>query len=180
MRRVKRIGNFHTLETKARAEETDLLCDQCGNVECSIRGIINRVKINRFNAKLAVIRCESFLPSLDFRDGAGMDSDFNTFRLGGAWATRVGPGNLVNLRSAVDGSILGVAEVIRTHVGPFTGMAAEFGADNHLAIDAAINDRDFDLAKVMRECYGGHRFNVDSTVSVIELRRIHAASEEGA
>jgi hypothetical protein len=173
MKRVKRIDNYYTLETKQRSAETDLLCDMCGNGECSIRMILGRVKINRFNAKLAVTRCEAYIPTLDFRDALGMDSEFNTFRLSGAWASRVAPGTLVNLRKT-DGSHIGVAEVVQTHVGLFTDMDQQFGAGNHMAIYAEVEGEDFSLGKVMRDAYGGHRFHEDSTVSVIELKRIYS------
>lgn len=178
MKRVKKVGNSFTLESAARADETDLLCDQCGNEDCSLRVIINRVRINRFNAKLAVIKCQSFMPILVFRDAAGLGSEFNTFRLSGAWAKRLDPGDIVALHVA-KGQTIGLAEVIAVRAGCFTEMSAEFGADNHLAIDAEVNGLEFDLGKVMAECYGGHRFNTSSTVSVIDLRRTDGVSEEG-
>lgn len=178
MRRIKRINGYFTLEKGGRAEETDQLCDQCGNSECSIRMIVNRVKINRFNAKLAVIRCEAFIPSLDFRDTAGMGSEFNTFRLGAAWAKRVQPGDLVNLRDT-SGNVVGVAEVTAVDYGAFPEMDKLHSVDNHLAIDAELQGKDFCMEKTMTEVYGGHRFNAQSTVSVISLRRIDGTGEEG-
>ncbi len=177
--RVKRMPDgYYTLETKDRAGKNDLLCDQCGVADCSIRMILKRVKINRFNAKLAVIRCQAFMPSLDFREAKGMEDEFNTFRLGGAWADRLAVGQQVNLRST-KGEVIGVAEVIGVHKGPFKQMEREFGADNHLSIDAEVNGQEFSLEKVMTECYGGHRFKVDSPVTVIQMRRVDGDAEEG-
>lgn len=178
MRRVKRFDTYHTLETKDRAALTDSLCDYCGNQECSIRLIMRRIKINRFNAKTAVTRCESYMAIIEFRDPAGLELEFNTFRLGAAWAKRVAPGDVVALKQT-GGEIFGTAEVIVTHVGHFPEMNHKHGVDNHLAIAAEVEGKPFDLAKVLTESYGGHRFNIDSTVSVIELRRNDAVGEEG-
>jgi hypothetical protein len=176
--RVKKVNGYYTLETKDRAEKTELLCDQCGISDCSIRAILNRVKINRYNAKLSITKCQAFLPSLDFRDAKGMEDEFNTFRLGGAWGDRLEAGQMVNLRST-KGEVIGVAEVTGVHKGVFTEMSKRFGADNHLSIDAEVNGQEFNLGKVMTECYGGHRFNVNSIVTVIEMRRVHGAGEKG-
>lgn len=63
--------------------------------------------------------------------------------------------------------------------GAFPDMQRKHGADNHLAIHANVIGEDFYLAKVMRESYGGHRFKEDAVVSVISLRRINGAGEEG-
>lgn len=178
MRRIKRVEDTFTLESKARLEETDQLCDQCGNSECSVRAIMKRLAVNRYNARVSVLSCKSYIPTFDFRDDAGLEGMFNTFRLGGAWAERVAPGTLVNLRRT-DGTHIGEAEVIATHVGLFEEMNAKFGFDNHLAIDAEVRGEEFDLEKVMRECYGGHRFSAGSLVSVIELKRINGVTEKG-
>lgn len=148
-------------------------------MECSVRGILNRIKVNRFNAKLAVTRCESFVAILTFRDAVGMASEFNTFRLSGAWAKRVAPGDVVALQHAA-GDLIGYAKVVETHAGKFRDMEREFGINNHMVIDAEVRGESCDLAKVMTECYGGHRFNPEGTVSVIELRRIDGIGEEGA
>lgn len=171
MQRVKRIDGYYTLENKGGADKLELLCDQCGISECSIRMVLTKLKINRFNAKLAVKRCESFIPRLEFRDNAGMEAEFNTFRLGGAWFTRVAVGQLVNLSNPLNGW-QAVAEVTGVHRGTFAEMARLYGADNHLAIDAELSERDFSLADVMRQCYGPQRFSEQSTVTVIQLRRV--------
>jgi hypothetical protein len=179
MKRVKKQENFFTLETADRALETDLLCDQCGNQECSLRLIINRVRINRFNAKLNVTRCESFVPILTFRDDAGLAGEFNTFRAGAAWVDRVGPGDLVALQSTA-GAFIGYAKVRQSHVGTFEEMDKRFGSDNHLAIDAAVSGKElFSLFDIMIQSYGKNRFSAKSNVSVIELRRLDGNEEEG-
>ena len=177
MKRLKKIENYWTLETSQRSTETELLCDSCGNKDCSLRLIISRVKINRFNAKVAVTRCESFIPVLTFRDAAGTEEEFNTFRLGAAWAKRVDKGDLVALHTT-DGAHIAYAEVVDTHSGPFKAMSDQFGIDNHLSIQAEVAGEVFDLEKIMTACYGGHRFNNQSNVTVIELRRINGVSEE--
>lgn len=169
MRRIKRIEGGYTLETPARASEVDTLCDQCGNMECSIRGIVNRLKVNRFNAVIAITRCASFVPVLQFLDPRGLDGEFNTFRLGGAWARRVQPGDRVALVGKA--AFIAYAKVINTHAGKFTDMDKHYGIDNHLMIDAALSGVDLVLESVMSSIYGKHRFTPASTVSVIELRR---------
>lgn len=178
MKRVKKIGSYYTLETPARAEETDLLCDQCGNLDCSIRLIVQRIKVNRFNARVSITRCESFVPILKFSDTAGLSGEFNTFRLGGAWAKRVSVGDVVLLQNG-QGEAIDYATVCDTHIGSFSDMAHEYGVDNHLAINAEISGTPFDLAQVMTKLYGAHRFSLNSTVSVIELRRRDGVGEEG-
>lgn len=179
MKRVKKHGSYFTLESRKLAESTERLCDQCGNAECSVRAILRRIAVNRYNAKIQVLRCDSFIPQLEFRDPSGCAGEFNTFRLGGAWASRVVPGQLVSLAcNARDWQL--PAEVTYVDVGPFEEMRAKYGVDNHLAIDAEISGKPFDLAKVMRECYGGHRFNESSVVSVIGLKELVAWSSSEA
>lgn len=178
MRRFKMLGDTrYTLETPARAEVRDLLCDQCGRDACSVRMIMKRIWHNRFGADLAVTRCASFVPVLEFRNGAGLDApEFNTFRLGGAWAKRVVNGSIMRLN--YPGGVR-FARVKSVTTGPFSVMSKEFGIDNHLAIEASALGMEIDLEAVMTECYGKHRFNSSSTVAVIEMEGIDGGLEEG-
>lgn len=178
MRRLKLIDGYFTLETKDRALDDERLCDSCGNTGCSIRQILNRLRVNRFNAVPNIKRCESFVPILEFRDHSGCEDAFNTFRLGGAWAKRVVPGTLVSLRnSTANWSLVAVIEGI--HSGPFNKIAPVFAGDNHLAIAAERDGKPFDLEQVMTKLYGGHRFNNRSTVTVLEMRSIDGVRVQG-
>lgn len=172
MRRVKLNGDTFSLEDSKRLEQSDNLCDYCGYKECSLGLIVAKLKVNRFNARTAVLSCKSFIPVITFQDASGMVSDFNTFRLGRAWFSRVAVGVVVQLRKT-DGADIGRATVTAVHGGVFTEMDKEFGIDNHIALQAACDgDAEFSLADVMKAVYGGHRFDPDGQVSVIYLKRI--------
>lgn len=168
---VKRLGSGHfTLLNAELAGKRENLCDQCGAIECTINLILHRLKVNKQNASVEVKTCKSFRPVLDFRDPAGTEFAFNTFRLGMAWSRRVFSNDVVALRGPK--GLYGEAKVLGTHSGPFAAMREQFGDDNHLAIAAAVAEQDFDLESVMRKNYGPNRFSASSNVSVIYLERL--------
>ncbi|QNK01763.1 hypothetical protein [Dyella telluris] len=176
MKRLKRLeSGKYTLERRQVLEQFESLCERCGNVECSIRGILTRLEENKVGAKLGLLECESFLVRIEFRDPAGLHGDFNTFRVGAAWGARVVEGQTVAL-SMAGGEEIGRAVVKQVHTGSFAAMNEKFGVDNHLSIAAAVEGEDLDLEEVMRKNYGPHRFNRETTCTVIYMERIESGA----
>lgn len=165
-------GGYYTLLPLDQGEDREALCEGCGLESCVMRQVMRRVEVNKYNAIVRVKSCQSFQPILDFRDQAGTAGQFNTFRLGRAWEQRLKRGDIVALRGS-DKEIFGKACVKALHSGLFSVLNELYGSDNHSAIAAELAGKDFDLGRVMKNCYGSTRFTEDRVVSVIYLERLN-------
>lgn len=168
---LKRTENgYFTLLPMALGEEREGLCGKCGTCDCAIRLIARKLEVNRANAIVSIKSCLSYTPAFDFKDVSGMEAQFNTFRVGLAWMQRLKVGDVVALRGPE--GIFGRASVTALHSGPFMEMDRLYGEDNHLAIQAAIEGKDFDMAKVLRGLYGPNRFDENRQTTVIYMERL--------
>lgn len=141
------------------------LCSMCGRKEvCETFG-----RMMGYERENPVRRCDQYMPPLAFRDKRGTDKVFNTFRLGGAWASRVYPGVEVAL---VDhkSEIFGTAIVRSVYHGAIEDMTLLFGEDNHLLLGKEMKLPD-DMLKILRNSYGNMIYLSHDTATVIYLER---------
>lgn len=134
--------------------------------------------MNKQGAKIDITSCATYMPKLAFKDSAGMEDDFNTFRLGGMWAQRLHPGQHVLLTRTNEEKI-GVAVVQSVHVGALAEMIDEHGLENHLSIAAAKRGKELDMLKVMKVVYGSNRVDLRSMTTVVYLKRHGRSDHEG-
>jgi hypothetical protein len=169
MRSLRRLPDGSYTIDPAKELDRDNLCNFCGFDDCSIRAIHDRLRENKFGAKLRIITCKTFIPVLEFRQPLGLQGSFNTFRLGGGWAKRLVPEQVVSLSGP---SLVASARVREVHLGTFNEMNARFGPQNHMMIHATKEKLDWSLDKIMLSNYGPRVFNPEGPVSVIALERV--------
>lgn len=108
----------------------------------------------------------------------GCDGEFNTFRLGQAFAKRLQPGGMVYLMDEKIKVVFGRAIVVDCHMGQLKQMCLLHGAKNHTEVgkpDAeASPDR---LFAYIQKIYGPHIATEAKKCAVIYMRRI--ADESG-
>jgi hypothetical protein len=101
----------------------------------------------------------------------GMDSKFNTFRLGRKWSTLLKKGDHVLLMDAKAKSVFGRAQVTDVYVGKLVDMAFENAAGNHNQLGKGESEAAEDLLERMRRRFGPHIATDTKTTTVIYLKR---------
>lgn len=137
------------------------LCSNCGQgYECNVR-------------EDDVQACQAYMPVIMFKSFAGMDTQFNTFRLGSAWKNRVYPGKIVALVDA-DGNKVCEAVVEAVRAGDRQQMILEHSDQNHLIIARNSRNPAKDMAKILRNLYGPNFLARAEQITVLYLRRIES------
>lgn len=151
--------NLRYLRVKEGAYCMSNLCESCGNNQsCSIRSEANLI-------------CTDYQPVLPFKTLAGTESLFNTFRLGAAWSKRVQPGQSIALINPKLEKV-GEARVIEVHCGDKLHMLEVHAARNHLMLAKPHQDPAVELARLLRNLYGGGFFAKAGFLTVIDLERL--------
>lgn len=135
------------------------LCESCGHfASCK-------------SANLETIACTDYQPVIAFKNLAGTEGRFNTFRLGGAWKFRVQPGQLIGI---LDGRCDKVGEAIveAIHCGDKLEMLNAHAHMNHLILAKPHEDPVADLARRIRNLYGTNFFAKAELFTVIYLKRL--------
>lgn len=99
----------------------------------------------------------------------GLVGEFNTFRLGRAWAD-CPIGQVVELVDSRSKKLLKLATVVSVHVGTLTEMAALHAHQAHNWKDHPADERSALLIASMKRRYPPNRVRDDSTVAVIYLK----------
>lgn len=169
MRRVKFMDGVYTIDTAAQRKDETRLCDHCGALnECKIWPSIKRVE--RKGVSLRLSSCDHYLPILSFRKPLlGLEAEFNTFRLGKAWAGRVQIGRQVTLMNVEDNTIIGQATVQKVAVDKIPNALKDHAAFNHMTLGEKEPEKK--LREIVRGIYGKHLVTDDRLVSVIYLAR---------
>lgn len=164
-------SNHFTIAQISSAMDRLSLCETCANDDCIMKKLLARSEVNSAGAIVTIKTCMSFMPTIFFQDSSGTEGSFNTFRLAGAWAKRVKPGDVVGL-ARKPGGVYGRAQVTDVHFGIFKALAKRHSRFNHLAIAAKCDSADFDLKSAMERAYGKNRFDLASAVSVLYFERL--------
>lgn len=135
------------------------LCNSCGHATtCPVRSEQAQ-------------QCSDYQPVLAFKSLAGTEGEFNTFRLGGAWYSRVRERQRLALLNHLCEKV-GDAVVTSVHCGPKEDMIAQFAAGNHLMIAAQPEDPVAELTRKIRNLYGTNFMARAELMTVIKLKRI--------
>lgn len=104
----------------------------------------------------------------------GTEGEFNTFRLGGKYASNLKPGDEVFLMEEKSRHVFGKAQVIRVELGSLGEMCLVHAPYNHTEL--ILEDRKTAgaerLFKLLQRIYGPHIATAKKKTSVIYLRRI--------
>lgn len=135
------------------------LCESCGHfASCKI-------------VNLDTMACTDYQPVIAFKNLAGTEDRFNTFRLGGAWSFRVKVGQSIGL---LDGKCNKVGEAVieGVHCGDKLDMLKAHAHMNHLMLAKPHEDPVADLARRIRNLYGTNFFANAELFTVIYLKRL--------
>lgn len=158
--------------------KTSSLCDHCAYsesfekfeecwVDRNSSGSLNKMGIVQ-----DITHCAMHQPVISFQAPfIGFESDFNTIRPGMAWSSRLTKGNIVGLLNAKNDELFGKAQVVSVDVGNIHDMLAKHAANNHLMLSQEA-DQQSKLMTVLSKIYGPRIINDQSTVSVINLKRL--------
>ena len=135
------------------------LCDSCGEAAgCPTRA--EKVEV-----------CTGFQPVIAFKSLAGTETDFNTFRLGGAWSNRVKPGQKIGILNAKCEKV-GDAVVKAVHVGPKESMIDTHARHNHLIKARGSEQPASELKRLLRNLYGTNFMAKAELMTVIYLTKL--------
>lgn len=112
------------------------------------------------------VRVIEFSPPME-----GIEGEFNTFRLGGAWAKRVVPGDTVWLMDKKQFLIFGSATVTEIHVGKLNEMSDLYACHNHNQKGLDPEGANKRLITNMIKRYGPNMCDENKRVTVICMRR---------
>jgi hypothetical protein len=114
------------------------------------------------------IRVIGFIPPV-----LGVEEQFNTFRIGGFYASRLKVGEEVLLMNEKEKSVFGKAVVEAIDVGKLGEMLLLHSEGNHSQIAEGSGVQSAErLFKVLLRIHGPHIVNVEKKTTVISLRRI--------
>lgn len=153
------------------------ICNHCGRQKCKLRSYLARVP-----QEMAVARVQScawFIPVLGFSVLSGLDlPQWNTVRVGRAWASRLQPGKMVYIANTVDKKIIGQAEVLTSATAKLDQILETHAHMNH-AIQVEIadgktlrDDAPARLLRILKNAYGTSIAQPDRDASVIYLGRV--------
>lgn len=100
----------------------------------------------------------------------GLDGQFSTFRLGANWATRVAPGDVVELVCSRSHKLLKLATVVSVTTGQLDQMAKLHAHSAHNWKNHPEADRSGLLTASMTKRYPPGRVKDSSVVSVLYLK----------
>jgi len=113
------------------------------------------------------------IPVLDFIPPVeGVESEFNTFRLGGTLIKRLKEGQEVFLMDGKNKVVFGRAQVVRIEAGKLGELCLLHAAKNHRELANDPADAPERLFKYMQKIYGPHIAKHEKKSCVIYLRRI--------
>jgi len=172
LRRLKLVDGLYTMETASHRSRSVALCNHCGALTtCPIRADLKRHNIEN-GVTVTVKECPVFMPTLTFRKPLlGLESRFNTFRLGGAAHGRLNIGTVVSLRDATDSEEIGRAIVERLYVGDLDEMLEKHAKNNHMLLTQSSDNPAETLRDILNKSYGPMLVRQAKRVSVIYMLR---------
>ena len=113
------------------------------------------------------IQCIGFAPPV-----TGVENDFNTLRLGAAFASRLSVGQEVFLLNEKTKVVFGRATVMRVEIGKLKELCDEHGQFNHTELANPSEGSGLRLLTLLQRIYGPHIALPAKKSCVIYLRRI--------
>ena len=135
-----------------------ILCHQCG--------------VRNLCTDFAATECEEFMETLSFRPPLkGFEDEFNTIRLGKAWASRARVDDVVALQNGRTKEVFGYAKIQSIHVGDRDEMVRLHAANNHAirALNLPKEDQAERSLKRLRNAYGKRVFDRSAEATVVYL-----------
>lgn len=173
-KRIKRIEDGFTVETMASFNGQPTICDHCARQKCKIRNYVERTEA----AQLKVTTCKIFIPALGFSILKGLNlPNWNTIRVGGAWADRLRPFQSVAIIDTKNKMIVRHCTVEETFVGTLGQLVEEHAINNH-AIQAEIEEGKIEakdaatrMMRILKNANGTNIAAADRKASVVYLVR---------
>lgn len=178
MKFVKLLDGRHTIEPANVRHSDRSLCNLCGiGASCKPRASLARLQ-GANDLVVGVKSCGDFRLTLTFRSNVGMEQEFNTMRLGPAWARRVEVGKLVNLRTT-SGEKVGVAKVVSKHVEDFEEALRKHAHMNHVAVGMKAAKARETVRRELVNANGKNFIARAGVLSVIYLMPIKDEADQG-
>ena len=173
MRNVRRVADGFTIRGAKVLSDQRRLCDFCGVVgTCEIKKSVQQLN-HKHRIDTDIRTCSHYRPILTFKSEDGLDETFNTFRLRGAWARRVVPGDEVALWNVTSSEIIGMAEVTQVFSGKLDQLLDDHAHFNHLMLTTDHGEAPDALFRIMKGLYGTTWTQRTGDASVIYMRRRH-------
>lgn len=102
----------------------------------------------------------------------GLEGEFNTIRLGGAYAKKLKEGDTVFLMDQKSLMVFGTAIVQRVLLGTLKSMCEEHGSANHTELNNDAVGAPERLFKLVQKIYGPHIANETKKSCVIYMKRL--------
>jgi len=147
------------------------LCGHCGKQStCESLGSLNSWR-EQHGQTIRLKECGGYSYPILFVDPTGTDGEFNTIRLGEAWAGRLSPGVEVTLIDK-PGNVLGTAVVERVHTGDKEEVIREHAYQNHLYVESGMGQEEAgaDLLRRLPSIYGNLIMKSNTRATVIYLK----------
>jgi len=103
---------------------------------------------------------------------SGVESEFNTFRLGSAYTKRLKEGDQVFLMNEKEKAVFGRAVVVSIENAPLNELCVMHGSKNHTQIGQEAITAPERLFHLLTRIYGPHIAKPDKKATAIYLRRI--------
>lgn len=108
-----------------------------------------------------------FIPPVE-----GIDNEFNTFRLGGAYAKRLTVGDTIFLMDEKNKVVFGSAQVTRVEVGKLAELCRQHASTNHRELSNDAAGAPERLLTYIRKIYGPHIAKDEKKACVIFMKRL--------
>ncbi len=166
--RVKRHPNgAFTIETQPEQARDVNLCDCCGRAALCAVG---RLAAAPSFVQIRTRWCEKFIPLVAFRPPLiGMETTFNTMRLGRAWTERLSTGTTVALYDSVADNIFGYARTRQVFAGGYNAILLAHAKFNHCALHDKPEDPVAHVDAVLRKAYGAFMNKEDLQLQALYL-----------
>lgn len=102
----------------------------------------------------------------------GLESEFNTVRLGLTYAKRLKAGDTVFLLDEKERKVFGTAEVVSVETGKLGEICLNHAAKNHTELLSTDGHEAERLFKLLQKIYGPHAAVPEKKATVIYLKRL--------
>lgn len=169
LRSLRKDGEKFTVSPKSVLDKQRHLCNHCAyNSDCKHAKRAADARQEMIESR--VLECAGYSTPIGFSDLTGLDSeDFNTLRLGSAWAKRVEDQQEVGLVCTKTGELVGRKKVVRVVVGPKDQIVKDHAYKNHLMLGKKKRTAAIEMAKKLPNIYGNLIYKNNDMMTAIYL-----------